>query len=121
MTDERPPRRRGRVVVLAAIAALAAALLFYVRCGSGWGLGGGAGVGAGAGTTTPARARCTLKVTAGGIVVDGKPATRDDAIATCKAAGGAIVTVAGNAREGDWTELQRTLEAAHVPFDRRGP
>jgi hypothetical protein len=121
MTDERPPRRRRRVLVLAAIAALAAALLFYVRCGSGWGFGGGAGLGAGGGTATPARARCTLKVTTGGIVVDGKPATRDGAVATCKAAGGAIVTVAGNAREGDWTELQRALEAAHVPIDRHGP
>ena len=120
MTEQRP--RKRRVVVLALIAALAAALLFYVRCGSGWGLGGGAGVGAGGGTATPSpHARCALKVTAGGIVVDGKPASRDEAVAACKTAGGAVVTVAGNAREGDWTELQRALDEAHVPFDRRGP
>jgi hypothetical protein len=119
MTEQKPRRRRP--FVLAGIAALLAALLFYMRCGSGWGLGGGSGIGTGTGTTAPVRARCALKVTAAGIVVDGKPATRDEAVAACKSAGGAIVTVAGNAREGDWTELQRTLEAAHVPFDRRGP
>lgn len=121
MSEAATPRRRrpfGLAVLLAA--AIAAAL--YLRCGSGWGLGGSGGTGTGSATGHAAvPQRCALKVTAAGLVVDGTPATRDAAVATCKAAGGAIVTVVGDAREGDWTELEQALEAAHVPFDRRGP
>lgn len=121
MTDATKPRRRRPFGLLLLLAAAIAAAL-YLRCGSGWGLGGNGGGGTGSGTEhATAPQRCALKVTAAGIVVDGKPATRDAAVATCKAAGGAIVTVVGDAREGDWTELEHALEAAHVPFDRRGP
>ncbi len=114
-------RRRRRVGVLGMLAALVAAAAMYLRCGSGWGLGGtgnGAGPAAIAGSADVHR--CALKVTAAGIVVDGKPMTRDDAVAACKAVGGAVVTVAGNAREGDWIELEHALDDAHVPIDRRG-
>jgi hypothetical protein len=113
------PRRRlpfGLLVLLAAVIAAAV----YLRCGNGWGLGGMGGGGIAGSGSPAAPKRCALKVTATGIIVDGKPLARDAAVAACKSAGGAIVTVTGDAREGDWTELEQALEAAHVPFDRHG-
>jgi hypothetical protein len=115
---ERRARRR-RVVVLGGFGALVAAALLYLRCGNGWGTGG-AGPGNGSGTGQAAAAhRCTIRVTAKVIIVDGKPATRDAAVATCKATAGALVIVAGDAREGDWTDLEHALQAAHVAIDQR--
>jgi len=53
-------------------------------------------------------------VAPGAITVDGKPMSRDDAVAACKATTGADVVVTGDAREGDWQELRAALEAAGV-------
>jgi hypothetical protein len=116
-------RRLLWLVVIAVV--IAAAVVLYERCGGGWGLGPGSssGEGSGAGSAgSGVRARCAVKVTAAGFVLDGKPATKDVAavVTACKAAGGALVTVVGDAREGDWEQLQRALEAASVPIDRRG-
>jgi hypothetical protein len=117
---ERRARRR-RLGVLGAVGAAVAAAILYLRCGSGWGTGGaGPGNGPGVGRTEPAAPkRCAIRVTAKGLIVDGKPATRDDAVATCKTTGRALVIVAGDAREGDWTELEQALQAAHVAIDQR--
>jgi hypothetical protein len=104
-------------------AAIAAAVL-YLRCGSGWGTGGkGAGEGAGSGGL-PAKSsgpkRCVVRVSAKGIEVDGKAMKRDEAVAACKATEGALITVTGDARQGDWDELKAALDAEHVKIYTRG-
>ena len=76
------------------------AAVLYLRCGSGWGTGGkgeGKGAGSGGPTTVPAAGpkRCVVRVSAEGIVVDGKKATREEAVAACKTTEGALVTVTG--------------------------
>ena len=114
---DRRQRRRRLVVLGIAITAIVLAVL-YLRCGRGWGLGSGSGNGNGSGSAAPSAdagpVRCSIRVTATGITVDGKPATRTEAVAVCKATTGADVIVTGDAREGDWTELRTALEAAHV-------
>ena len=108
---QHPPRRRR--LALAAAGALALAAALWLRCGSGWGLGGtGRGSGSGAAGPTAAK-RCALRVTATGIFVDGKSRTRDEAVAACKATGAEVV-VTGDAREGDWKDLDAALHAAGV-------
>jgi len=112
--DRRQVRRRVGLwsMLLAAVAAAA----MYLRCGDGLGLGGG-GKGAGDGDaphTAVAPVRCSIRVARGGITVDGKPKSRDEAVAACKAASGADLVVTGDAREGDWTELYAALVAAGI-------
>jgi hypothetical protein len=98
------------------IGALAVAAALWLRCGPGWGLGswglGGAGSGSGSGSATAAK-RCALRVTATGIFVDGARHTRDEAVAACKTTG-ADVVITGDAREGDWKDLDAALHAAAV-------
>jgi hypothetical protein len=110
-------QRRRRVLFLGgAIGALVLAVL-YLRCGRGWGLGGkgpGSGTGSAAVVADAGPLRCTIRVAAHGLTVDGKPATRDEAVAACKATTGADVIVTGEARQGDWDALRGALEAAHV-------
>ena len=113
--DRRRLRRRmGLWTLLFAVVAAAA---LYVRCGAGFGLGGG-GPGPGDGDGAPRRVvsglRCAIRVTANGIAVDGKRMTRDQAVAACKAVGGATAIVTGDAREGDWKELLAALQAAGI-------
>jgi hypothetical protein len=114
-------RTRRRLVVLVLLAGAIALAVTYLTCGHGWGLGGkgagsGPGPGSGAGITVDAGPnRCTVRVTSTGITVGGKPATRDEAVARCKATTGADVVVTGDARQGDWDELRAALEAANVP------
>jgi hypothetical protein len=108
---------------------LAAAILF-VRCGTGWGVGGGngngvgkgpgAGSGKGKGSAAAQPQRCTVRVTAEGILVDGAKKTRDQAVAICKKTDGAMVTVTGDARQGDWDELRAALQAVGVKIYIRG-
>ena len=76
-------RRRKRKLVLFTIWAVAIVLaVLYLRCGSGWGTGGkgegkGPGTGSGPGTAQTAGAkRCVVRISAEGIVVDGKKLTR---------------------------------------------
>lgn len=64
--------------------------------------------------------RCTVRVSSQGIAVDGKLMTRDEAVAACKQTEGALITVTGDARQGDWDELESALEAANVPIFMRG-
>lgn len=118
-------RRRRKLLFISVWAAAIVAAILYLRCGSGWGTGGkGAGKGAGSGgvTAVPAAGpkRCVVRVSAEGIVVDGKKATRDEAVAACKATEGALVTVTGDARQGDWDELRTALDAAGVKIFTRG-
>lgn len=114
-------RMRRRLLLLTVLAAAIALAVTYLTCGRGWGLGGkgegsGPGPGSGAGVTVDAGPnRCAVRVTGTGITVDGAPATREQAVARCKATTGADVVVTGDARQGDWDELRAALEAADVP------
>ena len=117
-------RRRRRRMFLLVWALLIALAILYVRCGGGWGLGGSGG-GKGPGTAAPGSAqtegptRCTVRVSSEGITVDGKKVTPDAAVARCKQTEGALITVTGDARQGDWDDLRTALEAAGVPIFKR--
>ena len=121
-------RRRRRLIFLLVWLVLIVLAALYLRCGRGWGLGGGKGKGTGTGTgsgsmVVPAvgSTRCTVRVTKDGILVDGTKKTRDEAVEACKKTkDGALVTVTGDAREGDWEELRAALEAVGVKIYMRG-
>jgi hypothetical protein len=116
-------RTRRRILVLMTLLAGAIAAAMYLRCGTGFGIGGkGAGEG-GTATKTPgdAAVRCSIRLGATGITVDGKSMTRDEAIAACKGKIGADVLITGDSRQGDWDELRGSLEAATIPFSTREP
>jgi hypothetical protein len=117
-------RRRKKLALLAIWATAIILAVLYLRCGSGWGTGGkGAGKGPGAGSgvaVTPGAKRCVVRVSAEGIVVDGKKLKREDAVKACKATEGALITVTGDARQGDWDELRTSLESAGVKISTRG-
>jgi hypothetical protein len=118
---ERRARRRKLFSLLIVAVAVALAVM-YLQCGSGFGLGGGGkgkGSGVGPGSSNEP-ARCTIRVAADGIFVDGAKKTRDDAVALCKKTDGAMVTVTGDARQGDWDELRAALEAVGVKIYLRG-
>jgi len=114
-------RMRRKLVLFALFVVVIALAVTYLTCGRGWGIGG-AGKGEGSGSSGSAVVRdagpnrCSLRVTADGIFVDGAPATREAAVATCKATTGADVVVTGDARQGDWDALRAALEAAGVPI-----
>lgn len=118
--DRRRMRRRLFTVGLF-VAAIALAIT-YLTCGRGWGVGGaGKGEGSGPGPGSGAAVdkgppRCAIRVTAAGILLDGKPATRQEVVAMCKATTGADVVITGDARQGDWDELRAALEAAKIPI-----
>lgn len=114
-------RKKRGLLVWAAIAGLIALAILYWRCGGGFGFGGGSfGAGEGTGEGTAKKAadvspkRCQLRLGATGITVDGKAATQAEAVAACKAAGGADVVVTGDARQGDWDALRSALDEAGV-------
>ncbi len=117
-------RMRRKLVLLGLFVAAIVLAITYLTCGRGWGVGGagkgeGSGPGPGSGTVSRADAgpnRCSIRVTADGILVDGAPATREAAVAACKATSGADVVVTGDARQGDWEALRTALEAASVPI-----
>ncbi len=73
---------------------------------------------------TPAPARCQLRLDGGGLWQLG--ATGQEkmevaaAVAACKQAGGADVTVTGDARQGAWDELKRALDEEGVASFVRG-
>ncbi len=121
-------QRRKKLLVLALVAALVIAAILFLQFGSGWGLGGkGKGTGAGSGSmrgiaavADAGPARCAVRVTAEGITVDGAKATRDETVARCKETDGAMVTVTGDARQGDWDELRAALQAVGVKIYIRG-
>jgi hypothetical protein len=129
--DRRRMRRKLLVWALLVGALVLAAL--YATCGSGWGLGGkgkgkGAGSGPGSGsvqgllsTTDAGPRRCAIRIAAGGITADGKPATVEQAVAACKDATAAEILVTGGAREGDWEDLKVALERAKIQILRVEP
>ena len=124
-TELESRRRRRKVGFYGALIAAIVAAVTYLRCGSGWGTGGkGPGKGEGTGTSgsavSPGPKRCVVRVAANGITVDGKQMKRDAAVAACKQTEGALVTVTGDARQGDWDELRGDLEAAGVKIYTRG-
>ncbi|CAN5718508.1 hypothetical protein BH11MYX1_BH11MYX1_42960 [soil metagenome] len=118
--------RRRKLGLLGVLALVIAAAVSFLKCGKGWGLGGGGGAGTGTGsgsaliTHGPAEKRCTVRVSAKGITVDGTERRRDEAVAECKKTEGALVTVTGDARQGDWDELRTALEAVGVKIYMRG-
>ena len=116
-------QRRRRRAWLGVWAALIAAAAMYVRCGRGWGLGGGGGLGIGGHTAsgTPAPpSPCTIRVTAAGILADGKAVDPPGAVAACTRSHQATVVVTGDAREGTWKAVCNALVAAHVAVMVRG-
>jgi hypothetical protein len=125
---DRRRMQRKLMLYVALVGAIVLAIL-YGTCGRGWGLGGkGAGEGgggAGAGTAAPAvdagPRRCTIKLAPEGLTVDGKPATREEAVKICKATQGADVTVTGDTRQGDWDDLRAALDAAGITIYKREP
>ena len=115
--------RRRKLIWFTVLAALVALAVSYLQCGSGFGLGGGKGKGTGEGSGTvksPEPARCAIRVSAEGIFVNGAKTTRDEAVKQCKKTDGAMVTVTGDARQGDWDELRAALEAVGVKIYLRG-
>lgn len=118
-------RRRRKLVFFIIWAALIIAALLWLRCGRGWGTGGkDPGKGPGTGSAQPAMTagpkRCVVRVSAEGIAVDGALMKREDAVAACKRTEGALITVTGDARQGDWDDLRTALEEAGVPIFTRG-
>ncbi len=117
-------RMRRKLVLLGLFVAVIALAVTFLTCGRGWGVGGagkdeGSGPGPGSGAeahTDAGHKRCSIRITADDIVVDGASATRAAAVAVCKATTGADVVVTGDARQGDWDALRIDLEAAKVPI-----
>ncbi|HEX4420923.1 MAG TPA: hypothetical protein VH165_23565 [Kofleriaceae bacterium] len=113
-------RVRRRVTLWTLLLGVVAAAAMYLRCGTGFGLGGGGGSGTGPGSVQPLVShRCALRISAAGITVDGKPMSRDQAVAACQAAGSAELTEVGDTPEGRIDELHAALKAADVPFSVR--
>ena len=112
-------RIRRRLLVWTALLAIVVVAAMYLTCGHGFGLGGagpGSGEGPGPGSVkalTGAK-RCAIRVTAAGITVDGKPRPRDEVVAACAATAGADVVITGDARQGEWKDLEAALRAASV-------
>lgn len=117
-------RMRRRLVTLVGLAAAIALAVMYLTCGRGFGLGGtGKGDGKGVGSAIVKEVgprRCMIRVSSTGITVDGKPATSKSAVAACKDTTGADVVVTGDARQGNWDELRRALEAANIAVYKLG-
>jgi hypothetical protein len=128
VASELERRKRQRKLLYIAVWATAIVLaILYLRCGGGFGLGGGKGNGTGKGSgrgiamlSDAGPARCTVRVTSEGITVDGEKKTRDEAVEACKKTEGAMVTVTGDTRQGDWDELRAALQAVGVPIYIRG-
>lgn len=114
-------RRRRKLFFFIVWAALIIAALLWIRCGRGWGTGGkDPGQGPSTESVQPVMTtgpkRCVVRVSAEGIAVDGTLMKREDAVAACKQTEGALVTVTGDARQGDWDELRAAFEAEGVPI-----
>lgn len=120
-------QRRRKLLLLLLLAAAIALAITYGTCGHGWGLGGGKGKGEGEGpgpgsvqgvlaVVDGGPVRCALRLTAAGITVDGKSMTREEAITACKATAGADIVVTGDARTGDWEDLQQALLEAKIQW-----
>ena len=119
-------QRRRKLVLYGALAGAIALAIVYGTCGHGWGFGAGKGAGAGSGegigtiaVARDAATRCTIRVIATGITVDGAAMDREHAVAACKRAGTSDVVVTGDARQGDWDALRAALADAGVEINER--
>ena len=118
-------RGRGKPALLLLIAAAIGLAIAYLRCGDGLGLGGSGRDSATSGSQTskvplaaPAT-ECSIRVTAKGLSVDGKPASREQVLETCQRTRRASVVVTGDARQGDWDELKAALESMAITVEVR--
>lgn len=110
-------RTRRRLTLWTLLLALVAAGAAYLRCGGSLGLGGlggGGDDGEGGQHTLAGPPRCTIRLSAGGITVDGRAASRDEAVAACKTASGVDLFWTGDARHGDREALLAALRAAKL-------
>jgi hypothetical protein len=64
--------------------------------------------------------RCSIRVTARGITVDGDAMERKHAVALCKQRVAALVELGDGANESEWQELRTALVAAGVTIMMRG-
>lgn len=128
--------RRKRIrwlLLIALLVAIGALAIGYLKCGPGFGLGGGGGLGLGKGegsgsgtstATVPSASisamvdaglrRCSVRVSARGILLEGETSTVESVVASCKKAGTAEVVVTGDARQGDWDALRTALENERI-------
>jgi hypothetical protein len=65
--------------------------------------------------------RCTLRISAKGVAVDGEPMTPEKAVARCKQMSGAMVIVADDAPPAAWPDMRARLERAKIKIYLRGP
>jgi hypothetical protein len=69
----------------------------------------------------PAKQRCKLRLDASGLTRDGKTSTTEEAVTACKEAGGAELTVTGDAVFGERERLREALDQGGVEvFVREG-
>jgi len=64
--------------------------------------------------------RCSVRVSAHGVAVDGDAVTADEAVATCRQRAAALVTVTDDAPATVWPELQVRFERARIKILMRG-
>lgn len=136
--DSRPRKGRKKRLLIIAIAALLLLLALILRSCLGLGLGTGDGTGDDTATDEPqplvtssadagqvvaepspdsgsaGPARCALVLDAQGLRIGGRPATIEQAVTACRAAGAADLRVMGDARTGTYKQLQSALEAADI-------
>jgi hypothetical protein len=108
-------RTRRRLTLWSGLLVLVIAAAGYLRLGGGLGqlgLGGRSGDGDEEGHPLAGPRRCTIRLSASGITVDGHPTPREAAISTCKTAPGVDIHPTGDARHGDGEELAAALKAA---------
>jgi hypothetical protein len=123
-------RTRRRLTVWTALLALVIAAASYLRFGGGLGalgLGGGRGDGDEQSRTLAGPERCAIRISASDLTVNGRPTSRDAAIAACKVAPGVDIFPTGDVRHGDVEALEAAVKAAGAkdvvlhPLPRRSP
>jgi len=79
-------------------------------------------LGCGSHPEEPARGsrRCTLRISARGIYVDGNSTTRAGAVASCKRSAGAMVVLEDNAPQDEWKEIEVELRREGIAIYMRG-
>jgi len=132
-SNEKRPPRRARRMAAAGLLLVAIVVGWLLRdCGLGLGPGGGLGFlpdqgqGEGPGEDTAGDARpvtpaidarpgpCMLYLSSAGLTLGGAPATLEEAVRACQAAGVAELEVTTAARAGTYDELKRALTEAGV-------
>jgi hypothetical protein len=98
-------RKRLRIIALVVVGAVAASAVLYLSASGG-----------GASREPPRKTahRCQVKLDSRGIFVDGTGANRETALAVCKQAGSAEVTLAPDYRRDEWGPLRGMLTSAHL-------